>query len=548
MQDVEAQTPTRSGLPTEEEVENEATSRTGLLSYVRVARCEWRLWGLMATIFGFAVYVYSVSRVLKDAFVISKQLPASIFFLKFGVILPFSFIITGFMQKLLCNNSVSRIFDRTLIAFALLYILLGVFFLPQAHRIQFEKFWARDIFADNKMEGKGLVFLLPIFLIFNEWTSSLVYVTAEFYGSLVVQFLFLAFANDVLTAKQCSRFVPLFYVVSNLLLILSGFTNGIYSDWAKNADYDRREFVIYSFFILSGILTFVMYLLKKYLERSVLQTQLFIKTEGVKKKSGKQSATFSESLRLMVQSKFLIAIVFNSLFYYIATNLIESSWKSSLNVAAVYNNEDKRTFVQGIMSKEQKFVGLLVVLVLVSPIANLIQTHGWITVAIVPPLVTFISSFIVFGSAFFNFPKVGGNSNIVFPSLFKNWKPNFKLECYGGLFCVGAMKIAKYAFYDISKEAISMQIDGMYRAKFKAVYDGLCGKLGKSMGSLYGILWSSRGFNDIRASAPITLLLCMFSSAVWIYAVIYLNRKYKKAIQTSSTVDIDLFSGKKDFE
>lgn len=540
----------RLGLKTEDEIEVEACSGTWLTSYIRVARCEWKLWGFLAAIFGIAVYVYSMSRVLKDTFVISKQLPISINFIKFLVIMPMSLIITGFIQKLLSTHSVSKIFDVVLIGFALCYILVGTVLLPFASKIQFDTLWSRDIFNDEKMTTKGLGVFYPLLLIFNEWTSTVVYVVAEFYGSMVVQFLFLAFVNEILTVRQCSRFIPLFYIISNILLIASGETNKRYVRWAggDNTPYWKTEMLCNGFFVMFGVLTFVMYLLKKYVDNSILKEQLFIKTEGAKKKSRKQAASFSESLRLMAQSRFLIAIVFNSLFYYIATNLIESAWKSSLRVAADYKNVERKKYAQGIMSWEQQFVGLLVVLVLLSPVSTLVQTHGWISVAIVPPLVTLVSSVLVFGAAFYNYPKVGGKKGILVPSILNDWAPNFELECYGGLFCVGAMKIAKYAFYDISKEAISMQIDSMYRAKFKAIYDGLCGKFGKSMGSLYGMAWSLRGFNDVRASAPVTLILCMVASVVWIYAIIYLNKKYKQAIETSSPIDIDLFSGKKDFE
>jgi len=293
----------------------------------------------------------------------------------------------------------------------------------------------------------------------------------------------------------------------------------------------------------------VMYLLKRYVEKSALQEQMFVKTDGLKKRTVKHSASFFESIKMMAQSRFLIAMVFNSLFYYIATNLIESSWKSSMKVSAEYNNENKRDKVLDNMAWEQIYVGLLVILVLFTPISRLTQAHGWLTAAIVPPLVTLVSSLVVFGSAFYNYPLAGKNEdNIIFPSLFRGCIPNFTLECYGGIVCVGSMKVAKYAFYDISKESISMLIDGSYRSIFKIIYDSLCGKIGKSMGSLYGVMWASRGYIDVRASAPVTLVLCIIASGVWIRALIYLNKKQKKAVQTSSTIDIDLFSGKKDFE
>jgi len=303
------------------------------------------------------------------------------------------------------------------------------------------------------------------------------------------------------------------------------------------------------FFIAFGLLTALMYVIKRYAEKNILSKQLFIKTEGAKKKSRKASTTFSEGLKLMAQSKFLIAIALNTLFYSCGTNLIESSWKNSMKVGAEFEGRDKKEYTNDVMAGEQIIVGTLVALALITPLSTLVQTHGWIVVAMVPPLVTIVSACVVLGAAFYNYPKYPeGRTNTIFPSLFKDSRPNFWLECYGGQYCVSAMKIAKYAFQDIAKEAISLQIDPLYRAKFKAVYDGLCGKFGKSMGSLYAIAWSALKFEDVRGIAPITLGLFMITSPIWILVVIYLNKKYNQAIQTSSPIDIDLFSGKKDFE
>lgn len=537
-------------LPTEEEVEKQANSKTGIMSYFRIASCEWRLWTCLTFVFGTCVFVYSVSRTLKDAFVISKQLPVSISFLKLWVILPLSVFVTGLIQRLLSTHSVSKIFNAFLIAFGIIYFLQGLFFLPFAQSIQPGPYWSRDMFADEKMKGKNMNVLFPIILILNEWTSSFVYVTAEIYGSVLVQYIFLAFVNEVLTSKQNTRFIPPFYIISNILLMGSGLTNIGFGMWAEqdHVEFRKKEFVTFGFFVVGGILTFAAYFMKKYVENTLLNEQLFIRTESIKKKGRKQSASFLESLKLMIQSKFLIAIVLNSLFYYIAINLVELSWKNSIRVAAEVHNKDKDIFTRIVGAAEQLVVGFTVVIVLLSPLSNFIQTHGWLSIAIVPPIIVLVSSMLVFGAAFYNYPKVGGKSNLFFNDFLKDWKPNLLLECYGGLVAVAALRVAKYAFFDISKEAISMQIDVAYRAKFKAIYDGLCGKLGKSMGSLYGVILSFFGLNDARGTAPITLILCVLFSLIWIRAVIYLNKKYKQAKQTSSVIDIDLFSGKSDFE
>ncbi|CAD25773.1 similarity to ADP/ATP CARRIER PROTEIN [Encephalitozoon cuniculi GB-M1] len=553
MSEIGSSVPVNENRPllTEDEVEAQANSSTVWpLSRIRVARCEWKLWGSLAFIFGASAYIYSFSRVMKDSFVLSRQLPIAISFLKTCFVLPISVIVTGIVQKLLVTRTISKVFDYTLIAFSFLYLLIGMVLLPFAEKIQPGLYFSRDIFADDKMAYKGFEFLFAIFLIFNEWTTSFVYVCAELFGSLVVQFMFLAFANEALTIRQSTRMMPLFYVISNILLLLSSESTSFYSKKVREWDYKKTCLITNSFFAVFGAMIAVTYLVKKYAENTILKKQLFIRTEGVAKKKGrKSSAGFSESMKLMAQSKFLVAMVMNALFYYAGTNLIESSWKNGISVAADANNMEKRAYSASIVSGEQRVVGALVAIILLTPISTLVQTHGWITMAIVPPLVTLVSSLVIFGSAFFNYSNYPeGKTSVILSSLVKGYKPNFYLECNIGIYCVSGMKIAKYAFYDISKEAISLQIDPLYRPRLKAVYDGLCGKLGKSIGSLYAMFWSVMGYNDVRAAAPITLGMWLIISPIWIYSVIYLNRKYNQSIQTSSPIDLDLFSGKKDLE
>ncbi|KAH9411492.1 TLC ATP/ADP transporter [Ordospora pajunii] len=535
-------------LKTEDEIEQEACSgKIWPATRIRIASCEWKLWGSMAAIFAIQVYVYSFARILKDSFVASRQLPVAISYLKTCVVLPVSIIATGVVQKMLMKNSISKVFDYTLICFAMVFLLVGAVGFPFSYWLQPSMYRSRDVFADEKMSCKGFEFLFAISLILNEWLTSLVYLVAELFGSLIVQFMFLAFANEVLTVRQSLRFTPLFYIMSNICLILSGGTGKTYQSKSREWNYEQKSFATNSFFVLFGGLTGISYLIKKYMENGILKKQLFIRTEGVKKKVGKKSAaSFSESIKLMAQSKFLIAMVFNALFYYSGTNWIESSWKNGLTVAAEAKNKNKGDYMSDLMSGEQLIVGALVAFVLLTPIATLVQTHGWAMMAIVPPIVAMISAIVVFGSAFYNYPNGSTYKPILFSSVFKGYTPNFDIETKWGMYCVSGMKIAKYAFYDIAKEAISLQIDPLYRARLKAVYDGLSGKLGKSIGAFYAMFWSFMGYNDVRAAAPFTLSIFGVIFPIWIYMIMYLNKSYSNSVQTSTFIGLDLISEKKE--
>jgi ATP:ADP antiporter, AAA family len=535
-------------LRTEDDIEEEIRNKIGFFKFIRLAKCEYRLWWTMASMFGIAVFVYSVTRIMKDSIVFAKQVRNSIFFIKTIFILPFSVFFVGLVQKGLTIYSVSKVFDIILVIFTVLFLLIGGIIMPLSFYIQPGPFWARDFFADGKMLVKGLDNYLTIMLVINDWTSTLVYVTAEMFGALVVQYIFLAFANDVLTSRQCSRFIPLFYIFSNILLLISAFITNCLSAIIDRASYFVGNLSIWIFLGTCGFFTGLIFLIKTHLERSILSTPLFIRTD-FKKRAHKQSISFMEGIKIMLQSRFLIAISSNCLFYAIATNVIESAWKSSLDVAADAYSKKKEAYVPKFMSYEQMIIGLVVVGVLLSPVSTMIQRKGWISLAIVPPFIAMVSSVVVFGAAYYNMP-LSLKQKKIRPIDIKGSedKKTLVIENYAGLVAVAFMKIAKYAFFDIAKEAISMQIDSAYRAKFKAIYDGLCGKVGKSIGSLYGAGWDLSGYSDMRGVSSISFCVVTLFSLIWIRAIIYLNNKYDQSIQTSSPIDIDLFSGKKSFD
>jgi len=65
-------------------------------------------------------------------------------------------------------------------------------------------------------------FILPVISIFRNWTYAMFYLMAELWGSVVLSLLFWGFANDINTVDEAKSYYPLFGLVANLALILSG--------------------------------------------------------------------------------------------------------------------------------------------------------------------------------------------------------------------------------------------------------------------------------------------------------------------------------------
>jgi len=405
----------------------------------------------MAAMFFIISFIYSVARVLKDAAVIGKQLPTSIFFLKFVIILPFSFISVGIIQKALDKYPFTKIFDVTLIVFAVAFTILGSLLLPFSDYIQIQPFWAKDIFADGKAVARSTDFLFSIALVFNEWTSSAIYVLSEMFGSLILSYLFMTFANGLSTPGQSARFVPLFYVGSNLALLLSGMINYFYSVSKSKMSYVAAERFFNGFFCLSGILCAVIYLLKKYLENNVTSKPMFVRKTFTKKKS-KVKVGFVDGLIEMSKSKLLLNMSLVVLFYAVSTNIIESAYKSALAVGANETGEAKSTYASIYTSIEQSGVAVIVMILLLTPFPRLIKTKGWITIAILCPIITFFSAFGTFVLAYLNFPITNKEDNIFDIYRLPSTDSIIKLENIVGVICVSLMKISKYAAFDITKE------------------------------------------------------------------------------------------------
>lgn len=537
----------RKELPTEDEIEFEANSGTGLFSFFRIAKVEIRMFFIMALMFTLISFIYSVGRVFKDAAVLSRQMPLSINCLKTFIVLPVTVVCVGIVQKLNMTIPFTIIFDRFLLIFSIMFIFTGSILLPYSYVVQLDSNYFRDIFADAKCVVRGYDVLLSVALVYNEWTSSLVYLLSEMFGNLILSYFFLTFANGLTTPGQSARFVPLFYVCSNIALFLSGLLTGVFASNRKDITYEMAEHIYNGFFVLSGILILVIYLLKLHLERNVLSKPLFIR-KVFKKKGPKVKVGFSEGLREMMSSKLLLNISLIVMFYGISTNLIESSFKNGLTKGAEISGKNTKEYSMRFTSLEQKIAAVLVMTLLLSPFPNLIQTKGWIYVAIVCPIITLFSLVSVCGLAFYNYPGTNNEPNFFLNSLCASADTVLiGLENYLGCIAVALMKVAKYASFDISKEAISMRIDSTLRARYKGIFDGVFGKLGKSLGSLFvwgmGYIFQTR---DVRKLSPISLFIVLTFVVIWIYSVIYLNRKYNESVENNVAIDTDMYTEKKE--
>ncbi|KAM0688284.1 hypothetical protein COBT_000460 [Conglomerata obtusa] len=532
-------------IPTEEQVELEATAeKPWPLSIYKVARCERPKFIRMSVMFLLIAYIYSVLRDTKDAVVMERQETASISFLKTLFVSPFSIACIFAIQKWLMVAKVQTILKTTTLIFGVYFVIYGLCVLPFQEFLEPNKFLSIDMFADGRMAIRGLQPMYALLLTGNFYTSSLLYITSELWGNIILSLLFMSFANDVCPFKQSIRFVPLFYIASNVGLMLSGATLLGFVKMAKTLPFFWNRFVINCIFCVCGLLCLAIYAIQVNLERTVLNKPIFTVQTFVEKKK-KVKLSYGEGLAYMAKSKLLLQISFIVLAYNICTNLVDVICKSAIKVYALSKNEPIGSSVMQTQAENQIYVAAVVILVLCSPCARSIQIVGWTAVGLATPIWSLVCTGLVLSLAVYNTSASNTNQLAFINNIWGGNDQLLKLEKIAGQIATNGLKIFKYAFFDLAKEAISMRIDKADRPMFKSVYDGICGKLGKSIGGGTQIaLGALSNSNDHRCMAQYFIIIIIVIVLFWFNSVRYLGKKYNESINNNCNIDVDLI-GKK---
>ncbi|EPR79164.1 ADP/ATP carrier protein [Spraguea lophii 42_110] len=544
-------------LPTESDVEAQAIERSKYsFGIYRIAKIEDKKFWLMGAIFFIIAYVYSVMREIKDAFIIIRQLPASIHILKLLWVPPIAMISMLIVQKALVNNENRTILKYVCIGFAVYFFIYTGISFPWKFSFEPNDQPLKDWVADGKMKYKGVEAMLAVLLTFYGWTSTVHFIASEILGSLMLSFLFMSFANDICPMKQFLRFIPLLYVISNAAIIASAGTMYALQRLLTVSTYIKGRMVLSLLFLISGFLCFAITGLIIIMEKKILGRPLFI-VEGERRVKKKVKISASEAIKLVMSSKLVLAICATVLFYNVSTNMAESSYKSVLRIRSdEIGTSGGEAHVMMKQFITQLIIGFAVIFLLITPFSRLVTTVGWTAVAIIPPIFAGIASFIIFSLAIYNTgtknENVFGFINTIFSknkflhSIFHNEKNPLWLEESIGVIVVAFYKVFKYAAFDIAKEAISMKIDSKYRSRFKGVYDGMCGRLGKGCGAIISFTVTMvASTTDIRKASPFYLATSLLLASTWIYLSIYLGNKYKEAVRNNTTVDIDLIGQRK---
>lgn len=515
----------------EEDIEAELSSRRGLFRNIQIAREEYFKFGLLGAMFFIIGFIYSFMRILKDMFVMEKQDASCFNFIKIFYILPCSFIIILGVNILLQKRSVAKILNLCLIIFISLFIFFGTFIVFE-DILMFDNSGIKNKYKDSNKFIRDLVYTL------SEPIATGIYITAELWGSIILSYLFLSYLNELCSEGQHNRFIPPLFILTSISLLVSAIVTTGMIAIKKRLDNEQLKWFMGSFFFIEAGLGIIILFLKYILEQKVLTVPLFIpKARGIKKPKPKVS--FRESIKIMLKSKFLLAMCGIVFFYNALYNLVETVYKFGIKAAAEAQHIKKSDYSAKFNNFEQYLTSIVVILLNMTSFNQLSDTRGWTFVAMISPIIGIISLVGIFGIATYN-TAVENESFSILNVLFHG-SPHLILENILGITILSSMKIFKYSAFDVTKERISMKIEDRYRAKFKSIYDGIFNKLGKSGGSIYGIFINSIFIDiDPRQASPITSIIGAIFIFLWVSGIYYLGSNYNSAVQNNASINIDL--------
>ncbi|KAH9386582.1 ATP:ADP antiporter, AAA family [Nematocida major] len=535
-----------SSLPTEEAHEEQADQCS---RFFKVLKVEYPKFFSMAFLYFCIVLAYSILRDTKDAVVMDRMLPASIQYLKSTLVMAATMGFAIVFQLLLAKGAtLEKLMFVFNAGFGIFFAIYATLLLPNVEHIEPYKFWICDIFADKKMYINGLEALQGLFLTVNFWTGTLLYITAELWGNVMTSVMFFAVANEICPFRQALRFYPLFIIGANLGLISSGLLMlGNYYMLTGMPQY--KTWIVSGFILAVACICGINIFTYRHLVKNIIPYPIYIMADaGQPKKKGKEKVGIIDGFKIMLKTPIVFHLSITVLGYGICTNLTEAAFKSAVRSKSKADGQDVMTnfvFTQGM---QQICIGCIVICILFSPIKSLIQKKGWLSLGMITPLCSLLaalpflslvwanSSVTVTGKDAQNLLNRFGKS--LFTSI--GWNSLTKLEYNVGFCAVNMIKILKYAAFDVGKEAIGVKIPKQYKARFKGVYDGVCGKLGKSFSSnIQIVILGLFNLSDIRTAALLLVVTVLVVASVWNASTIYLGRKYDEAVRE----DRDLYIG-----
>ncbi len=473
-----------------------------------IGRSELKKFIPMLLIFFFITFDYNLLRAFKDSLIVTAQgsgaeaLP----FAKVWAILPMAIGFTFLFTRLTNRFSREKVF-YIMIGIFISFFFLFVFFLYPAREMLHPHGLADRLQAALPEGCRGLISLL------RNWTFTAFYVMSDLWSTMILTVLFWGFANEVTKVGEAKRFYGIFAIGANLSTILSGqvavfFSGNTFFSWIPygTQSWEQSLLFVNCTVIASGLLIMGMF---RWLNKNVLTPE---ERGTVRPETPKQKMSMRKNFSMLAKSRYLLLIALIVLAYNLGMNLIEIVWKNQIK--ELYPAPSSYNTYMGQVMTLTGTVAFFASLFL----SVLLRRVSWTTAALIPSLVTLVTGGLFFAFAFFAKMPLWSSGIIL------GLSPLVLSVTFGSMQnCLA--RASKYTLFDATKELAFIPLDRETKLKGKAAIDGVGSRLGKSGGSVihqsFLIL-----FGSLAASAPYIGMIFLATSAIWIFSVTALGKKF----------------------
>lgn len=459
-----------------------------------------------------ALFNYTIVRDVKDAVVVTGAGAATISFIKFWVVVPMAIGFVALYTKLSNVLSREKLFYYTLLPFLIFFGAFGFILYPAQ-----EYLLPNQELVDAALEAAPA--MRWFIMMWAKWIFVLFYALAEMWGSVVIALLFWQFANQITRVFEAKRYYAMFGLIGNFGLILSGQTLKLLTQYGEHIvgpegnPFDVSIKYIMGAFVVFGILFAYLY---RWTNKNVMSDPRLFDPSEVKVKKSKPKLTLGESFKMIASSRYLLLILTLIMSYGICINLVEVTWKNQ--VGKVFTSTNDYTAFMGDFST---YTGIITIIFMLVG-ANIVRIFGWMTAAILTPIMILITSSIFFSCVVFKDPLSG-----VFAAL--SMTPIWIAVAVGMVQNI-LSKATKYSLFDSTKEMSYIPLSDDLKVKGKAAVDVIGGRLGKSVGSIIQqVLLMTVAAGAAAGQEMIAPYLFFFLGVtiiVWIYAVRDLNIRF----------------------
>lgn len=368
-----------------------------------------------------------------------------------------------------------------------------------------------------QLEFPRVKFFLSVWAV---WTYSLFYVMSELWGSVMISLLFWQFANEIVRSNEAKRFYPLFVLIGNIALMMSGTAVVVFSDIRHSLPADVDAWGV-SLQYLGGtviVAGFAAMYIYRWMHKNVLTNPLYYDAaapKAVKKKKSKMGV--GESFKYLFSSPYIGLIALLVLSYGMSINLIEVIWKKQLSIQFNGDPNGYNTFM-GNFSRITGFATILIIFLT----KGIVRQFGWFTGAVITPLILAIT-----GALFFALVLFSEQLNPIVMGL--GFTATYMAVLVGAAQNI-LTKGTKYALFDPTKEMAYIPLDQDLKTKGKAAVDVIGGRLGKAAGgwTVLGI-FTIFAVHDIMIVTPYLAVIIAAIVVAWVIGVGALSVRYNKA-------------------